>query len=54
MNRMPLRIGHRGAAAHAPENTILSIESALKLGVDPIEVDVQPTSDGNLVILHDK
>ena len=54
MNQMPLRIGHRGAAAHAPENTLLSIESALKLGVDLIEVDVQRTSDGSLVILHDK
>jgi len=48
------RIGHRGAAGHAPENTLASIETALEIGVDMVEVDVQATADGRLVLLHDK
>ena len=53
--RMPcLRIGHRGAAGHAPGNTLLSIEKALRLGVDVIEIDVQQTADGHLIVLHDR
>jgi glycerophosphoryl diester phosphodiesterase len=51
---MPLRIGHRGAAGYAPENTLDSISHALSLGVDVVEVDVQRTVDGHLVIMHDK
>ena len=49
-----LRIGHRGAAGHAPENTLASVENAISLGADRAEVDVQWTSDGHLVIIHDK
>lgn len=49
-----LRIGHRGAAGHAAGNTLLSIETALRLGVDAIEIDVQQTSDDNLIVLHDR
>lgn len=49
-----LKIGHRGAAGHAPENTLASVEKAILLGVDLVEVDVQRTSDGHLVIIHDK
>ncbi|MDE3050500.1 MAG: glycerophosphoryl diester phosphodiesterase [Nitrospirota bacterium] len=49
-----LRIGHRGAAGHAPENTLASVEKAISLGADLVEVDVQRTSDGHLVIIHDK
>lgn len=48
-----LRIGHRGAAGHAPGNTLLSIETALRLGVDVVEIDVQQTSDGGIIVLHD-
>lgn len=47
-------IGHRGAAAHAPENTLESFAAAVDLGVDAIETDVQQTSDGELVLIHDK
>jgi glycerophosphoryl diester phosphodiesterase len=50
----PLRIGHRGAAGHAPGNTLLSFETALRLGVDIIEIDVQQTSDGHIIVLHDR
>lgn len=47
-------IGHRGAAALAPENTWESFDVALGLGVDAIETDVRATSDGELVLLHDE
>jgi glycerophosphoryl diester phosphodiesterase len=49
-----LVIGHRGAAGHAPENTLVSVEKAIELGVDLAEIDVQPTRDGHLVVFHDK
>ena len=45
---------HRGASGYAPENTISAIEKALEIGVDRMEVDVQQTSDGAVVCLHDK
>lgn len=50
----PLRIGHRGAAGHVPGNTLLSIEAALRIGVDLVEIDVQRTSDGHIIVLHDR
>ena len=46
-------IGHRGAAALAPENTWAGFDLALELGVDAIETDIRATSDGELVLLHD-
>lgn len=49
-----LRIGHRGAAGLVPGNPLASFEKAIPLGVDFIEVDVQRTHDGHLVIIHDK
>jgi glycerophosphoryl diester phosphodiesterase len=52
--RRILRIGHRGAAGHAPENTIAAIRAGISLGVDYVELDVQRTRDGRLVVLHDK
>ena len=48
------RIGHRGAAGHAPENTLAAIRQGISLGVDFIELDVQRTRDSRLVILHDE
>lgn len=53
---MPPRIrvaGHRGAMAHAPENTALSLVTAEELGVDEIELDVRVSADGVAVISHD-
>ena len=44
---------HRGARGHAPENTLLAFDMAFDLGAEAIECDVQRTSDGQLVILHD-
>lgn len=45
--------GHRGAMAHAPENTALSLVTAEQLGVDEIEFDVRLSADGVPVISHD-
>jgi glycerophosphoryl diester phosphodiesterase len=47
------RIGHRGAAGHAPENTIESFEKAYALGCDEVETDVWLAEDGRLLISHD-
>lgn len=46
-------VGHRGNAAHAPENTIESFRQAVDLGVDALELDVHLTSDGHVVAIHD-
>lgn len=45
--------GHRGAMGTHPENTLISFSEALKSGVDGIELDVQMTKDGELVVIHD-
>ena len=49
----PLKIGHRGAAGEAPENTVASFDLAWRQGVDGIEFDVQLSSDGVPMVLHD-
>ncbi|MFT4412834.1 glycerophosphodiester phosphodiesterase [Fredinandcohnia humi] len=46
-------IGHRGAAGYAPENTIAAFDKAVELKADYIELDVQMTKDGELVVIHD-
>jgi glycerophosphoryl diester phosphodiesterase len=51
-SRRCLRIGHAGAAAHAPPNTLKSLALALDLGVDMVEFDVRACRDA-LVLLHD-
>jgi glycerophosphoryl diester phosphodiesterase len=48
-----LVIGHRGDAAHAPENTIPSFEQALALGADALEFDVRVSRDDVPVVIHD-
>jgi glycerophosphoryl diester phosphodiesterase len=52
--RQVLRIGHRGAAGHAPENTLAAIQKGIALGIDFAEIDVRRTADGVLVVLHDE
>jgi len=51
--RAPLCIAHRGASAHAPENTLAAFSRAFDDGADWIECDVRLTSDGVPVVLHD-
>jgi glycerophosphoryl diester phosphodiesterase len=46
-------IGHRGAALHAPENTLVSIRKAAEQGARMVEFDVQPTRDDIVVLMHD-
>lgn len=48
----PLRIGHRGAAGLAPENTIRSFRAAVAAGVDLVELDVLVLRGGELVVAH--
>lgn len=49
----PLIIGHRGASAHAPENTHAAFEQAFEDGADGIEFDVRLASDGIPFVFHD-
>jgi glycerophosphoryl diester phosphodiesterase len=51
--RPPLGFAHRGARAHAPENTIESFQLALRLGASGLESDVWLTADGIPVLDHD-
>ncbi len=48
-----LRIAHRGASGHAPENTWPAFRKAVELGVDIVELDVRRTRDHELVVCHD-
>jgi glycerophosphoryl diester phosphodiesterase len=48
----PLIFAHRGACLVAPENTLPAFQAAVDLGADGVELDVQYTSDGQLVIIH--
>lgn len=50
----PLVIGHRGAMGHETENTLASIQKALDLGVDMIEIDVFKIASGETVVFHDE
>jgi len=50
----PLRIGHRGAPALAPENTLASFRAALDVGVDLVEFDVTEGAGGELVVAHSR
>jgi glycerophosphoryl diester phosphodiesterase len=51
--RWPLVVAHRGLGGGAPENTVAGVQSAKAAGADAIEVDVRPTADGALVLMHD-
>ena len=44
---------HRGASASAPENTLAAIEQAIEQGTDWVEIDVQESLDGQVVVVHD-
>ena len=46
--------GHRGASEYAPENTMEAFQIAYEMGADGIELDVQLTLDGHLVVIHDE
>ena len=46
--------GHRGASAHAPENTIAAFKMAIEMGADGVELDIQLTKDNEIVVIHDE
>jgi len=49
----PLNVGHRGASAAAPQNTLAAFRKAIELGADGVELDVQLSADGHVVVIHD-
>ena len=49
----PIIFAHRGASAHAPENTLAAFELALAQSADAIELDVKLSSDGQVIVIHD-
>lgn len=49
-----LKIGHRGAKGHEPENSIISFQKAIDLKVDGIELDVHLSLDGAIMVIHDE
>ena len=51
---LPRVIGHRGAAAHAPENTLAGLATGARLGARWVEVDVRLSTDGLPFLLHDE
>lgn len=51
---IPKVIGHRGAKAYAPENTLASFHAAADLGIQWVECDVKLTKDGHAIIFHDE
>lgn len=50
----PIVIAHRGASERAPENTLSAFKKALEMGVEGIELDVQLSLDGHIVVIHDE
>ncbi|MDD6919794.1 MAG: glycerophosphodiester phosphodiesterase [Eubacteriales bacterium] len=53
-NKRPFVWAHRGASGYAPENTLPAFQMAADMGADGVELDVQLTKDGVLVVCHDE
>ena len=51
---MTKNFAHRGFSGKYPENTLLAFEKAVEAGAQGIELDVQLTKDGEIVIIHDE
>lgn len=49
----PLVISHRACGGHAPENTLQGVRTAIELGAEAVEIDVQSSADGVPVLMHD-
>ena len=54
MGKPVLNIAHRGASGYVRENTAEAIEKAIELGADMVEFDLRRTSDGIIVLWHDR
>lgn len=50
----PTVFAHRGFAGVFPENTVAAVRGAAELGADAVEIDVQPTANGDVVVFHDR
>lgn len=50
----PIIFGHRGACAHAPENTVASFKLAVEQGADFVELDAKLSLDGQVMVIHDQ
>ena len=48
-----IAVGHRGASAYAPENTVASFDEAIRRGAKAVEFDLRLTADGDPVVIHD-
>lgn len=46
-------IAHRGASGYAPENTLTAFKKAIEMNADGIELDIQMTKDGKIIVMHD-
>ncbi len=53
LTRTPIIVGHRGNPTQAPENSISGFWSAYRNGADVFELDVEITSDGHIIVMHD-
>jgi len=53
MRTKPIVIAHRGNSSQAPANTLVAFRQAIELGVDMIEIDVNPTKDRVPILIHD-
>ncbi|MBC7290298.1 MAG: glycerophosphodiester phosphodiesterase [Actinotalea sp.] len=51
---MTVVVAHRGNSSVAPENTLAAFEAAWRAGADAVELDVQLTADGHVVVIHDE
>jgi glycerophosphoryl diester phosphodiesterase len=51
--RSMLTVAHRGASGYAPENTIASYDKAIEMKADFIEIDLQLSKDGRIMVIHD-
>jgi glycerophosphoryl diester phosphodiesterase len=49
----PLFFAHRGGSGLAPENTMMAFQQGMDLGADALELDIQTTRDGEIVVIHD-
>lgn len=54
MKKQILVWAHRGASGYAPENTLASFQKAYELGADGVELDIQLSKDGKIVVIHDE
>jgi glycerophosphoryl diester phosphodiesterase len=51
---LPTLFAHRGASAHAPENTLAAFKLAVELGADAVELDAKLCGSGEVVVIHDQ